>query len=175
MSRFIAVVISCLMYSSLMGQSHKNPSDSSILFFKWDIVNKEKGSLMYLDVPYRVTDLNYVSLTVAKPQKKSRPNFISIALPSNINKEKGLFLSFIDNLTDTNNNRKPIKASFTETNKETYIVRFFDGYSLDKKTDIFSKFLKNRYLILTFYSKNNKSKNVIIGLFNFKWQYQDLL
>lgn len=172
MYRFTAFVISCLMYSSLMSQSHKNPSDSSILFFKWDIVKKEKGSLMYLDVPYKITNLNYVSLTVAKSIKKSRPNFISIALPSNINKEKGLFLSFIDNLTDTHNNRKPIKASFTETNKETYIVRFFDGYSLDK--DIFSKFLQNRYLMLSFYSKNNKSKNVIIGLFNFKWQYQDL-
>jgi hypothetical protein len=144
---------------------------AQVNYFNWDIERKDKGSLMFLDVPYNTESLNYLSLTVAKAKKIKRPSFMSIVFPSNLDRQKGIELVFVNNIGDSTN-IFPMRTGFTEFDKISYGVRFINGYSKDGN-DIFSCFLKHKYVIFTFFTKAN-SKTIIVPIEEFKSIYSTL-
>jgi hypothetical protein len=94
------LLITLLSEFHLCSQSQNSvyfKSDEAVDFFNFDIERVDKGSLMFLDVPYQrdTTDtLEYLTLTVAISKTKNRPDFISIIVPSNIQKSNGIYLEF---------------------------------------------------------------------------------
>ncbi|OCX54081.1 hypothetical protein BEL04_07365 [Mucilaginibacter sp. PPCGB 2223] len=154
---------------------HKLPViDTSVNVFKWDIDKKDKGTLMFLDVQFSLRSKQYVTLTVAKTKTVKRPAFISFILPGVIAPQKGLKVSFTDDLKDPT---RTVSANmqFTESSGDTYTARAVDGYgNPGNKFDVFKDFTKYRYLILLFYGKGDKQKAVVVPLADFQTQYARL-
>lgn len=156
------LVFVSLLYFDIQAQAN---------YFNWDIERKDKGSLMFLDVPYTTESLNYLSITVAKAKKINRPSFMSIVFPSNLDRQKGIELVFVNNVGDSTN-LSSMRAGFTEFDKSNYGIRFVNGYSKNGK-DIFDSFLKYKYIIFTFFTKS-KSKTIIVPIEEFKNIYSTL-
>jgi len=88
-----------LVYNSYSqnADSIKAEADAAVKALKWDIEKADKGTLMFLDIPYQrdnIDSVEYLTLTVAKNKAKQRPAFISIIIPNNVVQSKGIFISF---------------------------------------------------------------------------------
>lgn len=174
----------------------KNPdsvvamADAAIKVFTWDIEKEEKGTLMFLDVPYQRTDkdsMEYLTLTVAKGKGDARPAFISVIVPNNVVYSNGIFIKFASTITDKDGNRtiklddeKPLRLAFEQADpkKDYYTARIIGGYATgdetNQKTDIFQKFMDYDHVLFLFIYPDGSHKSVAVPLFSFKEQYKTL-
>jgi len=178
MMKFLNFCFFLLLFSNAViakSVDHKlSVSDSTVTLFKWDIDKKDKGTLMYLDVPFAFGGIKYATITVAKAKASKRPAFISFILPNNIATKNGLKIAFTDNYK-----APQIAVStnmvFTETSNAGIITRAINGYAGNgAKFDVFENFIKYKYLVMQFYGGKNEQKIVVIHLRNFQIQYTKL-
>jgi hypothetical protein len=184
----LIILLSTLNILHLYPQKQENvsfTSDESLAFFKWDIERVDKGALMFLDIPYQRDSndiLEYLTLTLAISKTKSRPDFISIIVPSDIQKNNGIFLRF----SKRNNSdieagandalRLPLDTCYTKN--KTCVARLWDGYANNQTTkikeDVFIEFLKMdlMYVLLTY--PDGGHKTIMIPLASFKNQFKTL-
>src|SRR5882672_7047513 len=81
-------------------------ADSAVKTFTWDIQKAERGSLMFLDIPYQRDNqdsVEYLTLTIAKDTSQKRPDFISIIIPNNIVQSNGIFIKFATSVRENGN------------------------------------------------------------------------
>ena len=155
--------------------------------FVWDIERHENGALMYLEVPYTYgteTDVEYMTLTVAKKYSKERPDFISIILPNNILSELGIRILFSktektdsDNMTlERDNNITEVQIE--SSTKETCTFRIVEGFVLNTETntkiDLLAKLLEFDHLFVNFTLNDRRQKSVSVPLYSLKKQYNEL-
>lgn len=164
----------------------KSTTDSIVKIFTWDIEKVDKGSLMYLDVPYQrdnADSTEYLTLTVAKDTASLRPAFISVIIPNNIVQSNGIFIAFASNVTSNGQRSMKlekgtmVRINFESCNDETCTARIINGYaSSDDGTqqDIFKNFLHYDHVLFLFVYKNGSHKSVAVPLFSFKEQYKNL-
>ena len=129
---------------------------------------------MFLDVPFAFNGIKYATLTVAKSKEAKRPAFISFILPNNVIFERGLQICFTNDFK--NGSRfMTTDVSFSEKSTDTYIARVANGYAASgNKADIFDGFITYKYIMLLFYGKGDKQKDIIIPLWTFQSQYSQL-
>ena len=171
MKIFGSIILTLFLIQSLYSQNTSNTNteaDAAVKSFTWDIVKTNKGSLMFLDVPYQRDNsdsIEYLTLTVAKNKTKQRPEYISIIVPNNIVQSNGLFIKF--SKTVIKDGEKSIEL---EKKKP---VRIINGYTeaTGSKEDIFQKFLDFDYVLFLYIYPDGSHKTVIVPLFSFKRQY----
>lgn len=157
--------------------------------FTWDIEKFEKGTMMFLDVPYQRDNQDseeYLTLTVAKDKSQKRPAFIPAIISNNIVQSNGIFIKFGKSTETTENSgwttefekEKPVRINFEKCNDETCTARIIGGYVTDeetnKKIDIFQKCLEFDHIYFLFVYADGSHKSVAVPLFLFKKQYEQL-
>ena len=161
-------------------------ADLAVKAFTWDIQKEDKGTLMFLDVPYQQEhsdSIEYLSLTVAKDKSKPRPDFISIILPNNVVQENGIFVKF--SKTVKKNGQwdmqmeigDPVRIPFEDCNDKDCTARIINGYAAHdngEKEDIFQKFLDFDHVLFLFVYPDGSHKSLSVPLFSFKEQYRKL-
>lgn len=186
---FLAILLTFVLIGNSYSQntdSLKAAADSAVKVFTWDIQKAERGSLMFLDVPYQRDNSDsteYLTLTVAKDKTKQRPEFISIIIPSNVVRSNGLFVKFANSVIK-NGERKieleqgnPVRILFEKCNDETCTARIINGYASHdngEKEDVFQKFLDFDHVLFLFIYSDGSHKSVAVPLFSFKQQYKTL-
>lgn len=154
----------------------------------WEIEQEDILDLMFLEVPYQRKDYssNVGSLTfsLSKYKSQDRPNWISMALSSEIVQHEGLFLYFkksppnsqirpVDDPT-----LMPIRINLEMSSHETLTAYMTDGFALDEKqhkVDIFQRFLEYDILYLMFFLPEGGHQTISVPLNHFKKQYRDLV
>lgn len=182
----------CIIFSihsfSQSADSLKLLADAAVKAFTWDLQKSNKGTLMFLDVPYTregQDSAEYLTLTVAKNKSAERPEWISVIIPGNIVQANGIFIAFAntiktpDGLSKMEMEKKSTRRMRFESCKgETCTARMLEGYISDEKTgepvDIFQKFLDYDHVLFLFTYPDGSHKSVAIPLFTFKQQYKDL-
>ncbi len=166
--------------------SLKASGDAAVKAFTWDIQKAERGTLMFLDVPYQRNNSDsteYLTLTVAKDKTKDRPEIISIIIPNNIVQSNGLFIKFAKSVTKNGERTmelekgNPVRIQFEKCNNETCTARVINGYASHdngEKEDIFQKFLDFDHVLFLFIYSDGSHKSVAVPLFSFKQQYKAL-
>ena len=189
MKTFFTIILTLLLAHNSYSQnpdSLKVIADSAINIFSWDIQKTERGTLMFLDVPYQRDNSDsteYLTLTVAKDKAKDRPNFISIIIPNNIVQSNGIFIKFANGVTKNGGRTmalekgKTARIQFEKCNDETCTARVIDGYApheSGEKEDIFQKFLDFDHVLFLFIYSDGSHKSVAVPLFTFKQQFKNL-
>jgi hypothetical protein len=142
---------------------------------------------MFLDVAYQrdTTDtLEYLTLTVAISRTKNRPDFISIIVPSDIQKSNGIFLEFAKRgdlgfeIKIEENNMINVPFETCDIEHKTCTARFYEGYiniqTKNIKEDVFLKFLNMDYMFILLTYPDEGHKTIIIPLTSFKRQIKTL-
>ena len=181
MKKILIIIVTLALTTAAFSQSNadiKKMADVAVKVFTWDIEKAEKGSLMFLDVPYQRDNQKtqeYLTLTVAKDKTKKRPDFISIIVPSNVDKSNGIFIKFGNKELEKGN---PVRVSFEKCDNEICTARIVSGFVTEEKTnekvDIFQKFLDFDKVYFLFVYSDGSHKSVSIPLFSFNEQYQNL-
>ncbi|NVO09791.1 MAG: hypothetical protein HXX16_07515 [Bacteroidales bacterium] len=181
MKRIFVIILTLLLVDSAFSQNQdsiKAMANAAVKMFTWDIQKAERGTLMFLDVPYQRTgkdSIEYLTMTVAKDKSKQRPEFISIIIPSNICKSNGIFIKFGNKELEKGN---PVRVQFEKCNNETCTARIIGGYVTDEETkekvDVFQKFLDFQHVYFLFTYMDGSHKSVAIPLFSFQNQYKSL-
>jgi len=171
---------------SQSADSLKAAADAAVKVFTWDIQKAERGTLMFLDVPYQRDNFDsteYLTLTVAKDKTKQRPEFISIIIPSNVVQSNGIFIKFAKSVTKDGERTmelekgNPVRIQFEKCNAETCTARIINGYASQdngEKEDIFQKLLDFDHVLFLFVYSDGSYKSVAVPLFSFKQQYKAL-
>lgn len=188
----IFIFSSCFQKPLKKLQSTSTSIDSTYI---WNIETSEKGSMMFLDVPYQPSDSSgkeYLTLSVAKDKSKNRPSWISIILPcpevqSDTTMARPKLFTFLF-LKETEGDSLESKTDllenslllfyFEECTEGTFTVRMIDGFSKDPHTkanvDIFRKFQEfDRVYFFIFYTDGSE-KVIKIPLHSFQKQYNEL-
>jgi len=189
MKTFLTIILILLLIDNSYSQttdSLRAAADSAVKIFTWDIQKAERGTLMFLDVPYQRDNSDsteYLTLTVAKDKTKARPEFISIIIPNNIVQSNGLFIKFAKSMTKNGEmtmdleKGKPVRIQFEKCNDETCTARVINGYASHdsgEREDIFQKFLDFDHVLFLFIYPDGSHKSVAVPLFSFKQQYKSL-
>lgn len=195
---YISFYLILLVFSSCVQKPNKKLQSASTAIdstYAWDIEKSERGSLMFLDVPYLPSDSSsteYLTLSVAKDKMKERPAWISIILsccdsqPDSVFARPKLFtLLFLketdgdslENRTDLLQN-SPLLFYFGKCTDGTFTVRMMDGFTEDplnmENVDIFRKFQEfDRVYFFIFYSDGSETV-VKVPLHPFQKQYKEL-
>src|SRR5258706_6841540 len=170
----------CISYSfSQTNDNIKSTADSAIKIFTWDIEKADKGTLMYLDVPYQRDNsdsIEYLTITVAKDMAKQRPAFISIIIPNNIVQSNGIFIKFANSIISNGQQTmelekgKAVRINFESCNDETCTARIINGYASNDdgtQQDIFQKFVNFDHVLFLFIYADGGHKSVAVPLFSF--------
>ncbi len=174
------IVVSILAFTGFAqtNSAVKAAADAAVKVFTWDTKTVEKGTMMFLDVPYRRDGLDtteYLTLTVAKDKTKARPAFISMILPSNVVESNGVFIKFGNKELEKGN---PSRVHFESCHNEICTARIIDGYIVDEDTkervDIFQKLLDSTHVYFLFIYPDGSHKSVAVPLASFKQQYRSL-
>jgi hypothetical protein len=183
------IILTILLTSGAFAQnknSLKNAADRAVKAFTWDIQKSDKGSLMFLDVPYTKEgkdSAEYLSLTVAKAKSKERPDFISVIIPNNIVQSNGIFIKFAKTVTKNGDwtmemeKGNPVRINFEQCDEADCTARIIDGYATHdggKKEDVFKKFMDFDHVLFLFVYPDGSYKSVAVPLFSFKQQYKTL-
>jgi hypothetical protein len=189
MKTFLTIIFTLLFVQNSYSQnadSIKAAANDAVKGFTWDVQRADRGTLMFLDVPYRRDNsdsLEYLTLTVAKDTSKKRPEFISIIIPSNVVKSNGIFIKFATNVTKNGKGTmelekgNPVRVNFESCNDETCTARVLNGYANHDngdKEDIFQKFMTFDHVLFLFIYPDGSHKSVAVPLFSFKDQYKKL-
>jgi hypothetical protein len=150
------------------------------LLYQWDIKTYEKGSLMFLDVPFNRPDnkeTEYITISIAKNRFKERPENIVIMAPRIIKKGDGLFLSFSNCLSDTGKIHF-IDFEDIQPNNKFYRAPIIDGYYTQvyssERVDIFELFKNSMILYIGWRYPNGGFKKIMLPLSSFQNQYSKL-
>ncbi len=170
--------------------SVKAIADRADQSFKWDIQNMEKGTMMFLDVPYKregQDSMEYLTLAVAKDKVNKRPAFISIIVPNNVTQALGVSIKFSKTRRDGSGNwqidmekNEPLRVPFASCSqeKQTCTARIIGGFAVDERTeekiDIFQKFMEFDHVYFNVIYPDGSKKSIGVPLYNFKQQYQAL-
>lgn len=183
------LILTLLLFDSAYSQnpdSLEDIADAAVKMFTWDIQKEERGTLMFLDVPYQRDNQDseeYLTLTVAKDKNQKRPEFISIILPNNVVQANGIFIAFA---TAKTNDRwkiefeKSVKVPFEKCSEEknTCTARIIGGYVKDdetkEKVDIFQNFMDFDHVFFLFTFPDGSHESVGVPLCFFKEQYKKL-
>lgn len=185
-----------VLFLALIGNTYSQSQNSlkqaaaiAEKMFTWDIQKFEKGTMMFLDVPYQRDNqktLEYLTLTVAKNKEQKRPAFISVIIPNNIVQENGIFIKFgsskeaLENAGRTTEleSGNPVRIKFEKCDDETCTARIIGGYVVNEETnekvDIFQKCLDFDHIFFLFVYADGSHKSVAVPLFSFKKQYESL-
>jgi hypothetical protein len=189
MKTFLTITLTLLLSYNSYSQkadSIKAEANAAVKVFTWDIQKEERGTLMFLDVPYQRDNsdsIEYLTLTVAKDKTKQRPEFISIIIPNNVVQSNGIFIKFANSVTKNGERTmelekgNPIRVNFEKCNDETCTVRIINGYANydnGDKEDIFEKLLTFDHVLFLFVYPDGSHKSVAVPLFSFKEQYKNL-
>lgn len=152
--------------------------------FDWSIETNKKGTMMFLDIIYikSTNDIEeYLTITVAKDYSEDRPEFISVIVPNNIVKEKGICMSFSktklneEQYWDIEKMDTIYKLNFESCNDQFYTSRMMGGYIIDpilmEEIDILQKLLHFDHVYFNFEYSDGSNKSVAVPLFSFKKQY----
>jgi hypothetical protein len=162
-------------------------ADSIIKSFTFDLQTEEKGTMMFLDVPYMregQDSADVLTLTVAKDKNKPRPAFISIIVPSDVDSVNGIFIEFangekVDGKWTEKLTGNAVKVPFEKFNGQYRTARIWDGYATDaetkKQVDIFKGFMDNDNVFFLFLYPDGSHKSVGVLLKPFHDQYKKLL
>lgn len=190
MKKVLLIIFALLTVSNSYSQDTSSITEminKAVKAFTWDIEKvKNKGTLMFLNVPYErnnTDSIEYLTLIVAKDKAKQRPNFISIIIPNNIIQTNGIFIMFAR--TATKNRQQPmefekgnlVRVNFEHCNDETCTARIINGYASGgdgKNEDIFQKFLDFDRVFFLFIYPDGSYKPVVVPLFSFQQQYKKL-
>jgi hypothetical protein len=190
MKKSLTIIFILLTIGGVFSQNQENIkalADSAVKMFTWDIQKADKGSLMFLDVPYTRENhdsAEYLTITVAKDKSKLRPDFISIIIPNNIVKSNGIFIKFANSVKTKDGERKmemekgsPVRINFEKCDDDC-TARIIEGYAFHDKTnekeDVFQKFLDFDHVLFLFIYPDGSHKSVAVPLFSFKQQYKTL-
>lgn len=185
MKIFGSIILTLFLIQSLYSQNTSDTNaeaDAAVKSFTWDIVKTNKGSLMFLDVPYQRDNsdsIEYLTLTVAKNKTKQRPEYISIIVPNNIVQSNGIFIKFSKTIIKDGERsielekKEPVRINFETCNDETCTARLINVYTeaTGSKEDIFQKFLDFDHVLFLYIYPDGSHKTVIVPLFSFKRQY----
>jgi len=162
-------------------------ANTAVKSFTWDIQKEDKGSLMFLDVPYnQENNIEYLTLTVAKNKSIYRPAFISVIISNKIVQSNGILISFSKSVQTKDGNwnieldkKSTLKINFEKCGKTDCTARIVGGFAADKitgkKVDVFQKFLEYDHVYFLFTYSDGTNKSVSVPLFSFKNQYKSLL
>jgi hypothetical protein len=179
------------MFFGFLGKTHaqniKAMADSAVKAFTWQVQKFPKGEMMFLDVPFIHTGkkTEYLTLTIAKNKKADRPAFISVIVPSNIQKSSGLFIGFAKDAKDASNKRKleiikglTCHLDFEKCDSAICTARITGGYLMDtetkKKVDEFQNFLTYDHVMFLVLYPDGSHKSIAVPLALFRKQYQGL-
>jgi hypothetical protein len=192
MKKAVLFILSLFFFNNLVAQvlapKNENEEDPLVKLFTWEIERAQKGSLMFLDVPFvrdSAKTYDYISLTIAKEKTLPRPDFISISLPSNVLQSNGVFVHFANIVKDEKGNQKmelakgnPSKVDFQVCDMKNCIARIIGGYVTDPKSnltvDVFKKFLEYDHVLFFFVYPDGSHKSIGVPLAIFKKQYESL-
>jgi hypothetical protein len=152
--------------------------------YTWLIEKNEQGSLMTLDVPFKMQKRNgYLTVIVSKRKGEARPDVITIMVPQPVKKENGMYVMFAraqqkngKNLIvrDTN---MTANTSFSNCNSEFCSVQINKGYltgrSRQQTYDVLQNLLSYDEMTFLFFDKKNNIR-VDVPLASFKKQYKEL-
>jgi hypothetical protein len=181
----LSIVLSTPSFAQKKSEIEK-AADAAVKSFTWDLQQEARGTLMFLDVPYKRdnSDVSEVmTLTVAKDKSKKRPEFISVIIPSNVVQSNGIFIKFSKTVTKNGErsmeleNAEPVRVLFEKCDNEVCKARMLDGYATEedgKKVDIFQKFLDFNHVLFLFVYPDGSHKSLAVPLFSFKEQYRKL-
>ncbi|TFF35199.1 hypothetical protein [Mucilaginibacter psychrotolerans] len=156
--------------------------DAAVKTFTWDIETEEKGSMMFLDVPYDGNGkTEFLTLTVAKDTAADRPAFISVIVPNSLNQKNGIFIAFAQN--SAGGGMAIVKASttrlnFEACNNEDCTARMVKAYAhsdeRNQDVDILANMLQYDHVMFLMVYPDGSHKSVAVPLFSFKEQYKKL-
>jgi hypothetical protein len=162
-------------------------ADSAVKAYTWEVQKFPKGEMMFLDVPYvhKGGKVEYLTLTVAKNKSAGRPAFISVIVPSNIDKGNGLFIAYAKDTIDAKKRRsmKMVKGitcrlDFEKCDTATCTARIIGGYVIDAETknklDEYQYFLTYDHVLFLVVYPDGSHKSIAVPLFSFKQQYKML-
>ncbi len=191
MRKSLVLLITILISAHSVSQSAdsvKLLADAAVKTFTWDLEKIDKGTLMFLDVPFTregQDSAEYLTLTVAKNKSAERPEWISVIVPNNIVQSNGIFIAFA-NTVKTPGGESKMELEKKSTRRlalegckgATCTARILEGYLSDEKTgepiDIFQSFLDYDHVLILLTYENGTHKSVAIPLFTFKQQYKTL-
>ncbi|MBS1689613.1 MAG: hypothetical protein JSS96_12875 [Bacteroidetes bacterium] len=185
---FLFILASLFSFNSYSqnADSIRALADAAVNAVKWDIQKAEKGTLMFLDIPYQRDNsdsIEYLTLTVAKNKSDPRPAFISIIIPNNVVQANGIFVKFSKTVKKNGQwamemeKGNPVRVKFERCNDETCTARIINGYVSEedgKQQDIFQKFLNFDHVLFLFIYPDGTHKSVAVPLFSFQEQYKSL-
>lgn len=191
MKRTLLLLFTFSIIQSAFSQSPKEVeamADEAVASFTWDVEKTDKGTLLFLDVPYLKENSDkteYLTLTVAKSKSEKRPAFISVIIPNNIVQSNGIFIAFANTVSTKEGGRKiqidnesTKRINFENCNDADCTARVIGGYLTDEKTnkkiDIFQNFLKYDHALFLFVYPDGSHKSVSVPLFSFQKQYKKL-
>ncbi len=174
-----------------VSDSTNSMANQAIRSFTWDIQQVARGSLMFLDVPFKRENLDsaeYLTLAVAKDKQQSRPQFISIMVPNDVVQKNGIHISFAKTIRTQKDpgwavepdQSSPASIPFDhcDNEKQSCTARIMGGYwvndSSGKKVDIFQKLLDFDQVYFQVSYPDGSQKSIAVPLFSFKQQYQSL-
>ena len=166
----------------------ENKSELEAQMNAWDIMEYDKGAIMFLDVPYRrdnSENTEYITISVVKENSNERPKSIKFIIPGNIEKSKDVSLHFANYLISKDS--KPqiefskgeaIMVSLKRFDDEDYYIEFPDGYYLmndsNEYMDIFDMFLNWDRIFMLLHYPDESQKSIMISLTTFKNTYNSL-
>jgi hypothetical protein len=189
MKTFLTIILALLFFHNSYSKDANNlraAANAAVKAFTWDVQKTDRGTLMFLDIPYQRDNSDsteYLTLTVAKDKAKQRPEFISIIIPSNVVKANGLFIKFANTVTKNDKQTmelekgNPVRVNFENCSDETCTARVLNGYTSHdngNKEDIFNKFMTFDHVLFLFIYADGTHKSVAVPLFSFKQQYKKL-
>ncbi len=159
--------------------------DIAVKTFEWEVQPFEQGVLLTLEVGFQVPEaMEYMSLMVAKKQDIRRPAGMSIVLPSNINKERGAQLNFLNRKSvevgpsQELENKETIKLALLRSDEESIAARTHNGFITDeligREIDLFDLFMSRDHIHFTFFHFSGKEIRLMIPLYSFKEAYGKL-
>jgi hypothetical protein len=187
-------VLAIAIFNSVNAQvpdSTRSMADQAVKSFTWDIEQVPRGTLMFLDVPFKRENLDsaeYLTLAVAKDKQQARPQFISIILPNDVIQKNGILMSFAKTVQTQKppgwavepEQARPEKIPFDhcDQDKQSCTARIIGGYleddSTKQKVDIFQKLLDFDQIYFRVSYPDGSQKSIAIPLFSFKQQYHAL-
>ncbi|MES2544594.1 MAG: hypothetical protein V4548_06905 [Bacteroidota bacterium] len=182
MKKKLTLILTFVFVNILFSQSNDKVNklaDAAVKSFTWDIETMEKGTLMFLDVPYLLENIEtpeFLTLTVAKDKSKERPKFISVIIPNNIVRSNGIFIKFANEKMELEKGN-PIRLPFENCDDEICTARIMNGFASEENgtnVDLFDKFLHFNHVLFLFVYPDGSHKSVAIPLFSFKEQYKKL-
>lgn len=152
--------------------------------YVWEVQSEINGAIMFLDVAYQKSDssvTDFLTMSVAKHKCYSRPDWIAVIFPDNINHQEGVFLFFEEAKQSAPNPKEEkfsLRINFVERRDDTYVIRFKDGLAMlgnEKQVDILQKLIESERVYFMVFYPGGHHKTIAVPLKFFREQYKSLM